>query len=121
MALRSASGRRLIAELGPDVRPWVPEHFYVEATGVLRRLVLHEYLAEERAERARQRLGRMRITRVSVKSLLDEAWTLIHNVTIADAVYVVLARHLGAELVTLDTRLIGAPGMDVPIVTVPIR
>jgi hypothetical protein len=30
--------------------------------------------------------------------MLSEAWTLRDNVTVADALYVVLARHVGAEL-----------------------
>jgi predicted nucleic acid-binding protein len=33
---------------------------------------------------------------VQVRSLLPEAWTFRHNLTIGDALYVVLARHLGA-------------------------
>lgn len=56
---------------------------------------------------------------VSVKPLIEEAWELRENVTIADAVYVTLARHLGAALVTLDERLARTPDLAVEVVTLP--
>ncbi len=54
---------------------------------------------------------------VAVKPLLVEAWTLRHNLTIADALYVVLARHLEASLVTADRRLASAPALPVRTIT----
>jgi predicted nucleic acid-binding protein len=48
-----------------------------------------------------------------VKPLLVEAWTLRHNLTIADALYVVVASHLKAALVTADRRLANSPGLPV--------
>lgn len=53
---------------------------------------------------------------VAVKPLLAEAWTLRHNLTIADGLYVVVARHLEATLVTADRRLANAPGLPVPTI-----
>ena len=53
------------------------------------------------------------------KALLPEAWTLRHNVTVTDALYVVLARHLEAALVTADLKLAVAPGLDIEIVAPP--
>jgi predicted nucleic acid-binding protein len=47
--------------------------------------------------------------------MLSEAWTLRDNVTVADALYVVLARHVGAELVTLDAKLAAAPSLGVAV------
>lgn len=64
-------------------------------------------------------LVRLPLRRVGVRSLLDEAWTLRQNLRIADAIYVVLALHLGAELVTRDSRLANAPGTNVPMVIAP--
>ena len=51
--------------------------------------------------------------RASVRTLASEAWALRHNVTIGDALYVVMARHLHATLITLDVRLANAPTLGV--------
>ncbi|MGH8906669.1 MAG: hypothetical protein ACRD0K_09165 [Egibacteraceae bacterium] len=39
-----------------------------------------------------------------------------HNVTVADALYVVLARRLGAPLVTGDRRLTRAPSLGIRLI-----
>ena len=38
------------------------------------------------------------------------------NLTVADALYVVLAEHLSAALVTADVKLANAPGLGVPTI-----
>lgn len=43
--------------------------------------------------------------------LIDRVWELRHNVRSYDAFYVALAESLGATLLTLDERLIKAPGI----------
>jgi predicted nucleic acid-binding protein len=43
--------------------------------------------------------------------LLHRAWELRHNLTIYDASYVALAELLDVPLVTLDVRIVGAPGV----------
>ncbi len=40
-----------------------------------------------------------------------------HNLTIADALYVVVAQHLGAPVVTTDLRLARSPGLRVATIT----
>jgi predicted nucleic acid-binding protein len=49
--------------------------------------------------------------RYPLTSLLEEAWTYRHNLVIADALYVVLAVRLNADLVTGDRRLANAPNL----------
>lgn len=50
-------------------------------------------------------------------ALLLEAWSLRHNLTVHDAVYVVLTRQLDdAVLVTADERLARAPDLGVEII-----
>jgi predicted nucleic acid-binding protein len=68
-----------------------------------------------------EQLQRLPVRRASVRPLLAEAWTLRHNLRGADAMYVVLARHLGADLVALDTRMSKASGMNVRIVSPPTQ
>ena len=43
--------------------------------------------------------------------LATAAWTLRHNLTYYDALYVVLAARLGRPLLTADGRLANAPGL----------
>lgn len=59
----------------------------------------------------------LRITRV--RGLFADAWRQRANVTFADAVYVALAEHLGAELLSDDRRLANAPGLPVTVLHLP--
>jgi predicted nucleic acid-binding protein len=54
---------------------------------------------------------------VQVRPLLGEAWKRRGHLTIADAIYVVLAEQLGAVLVTADGNLARSPGLAVPAIT----
>ncbi len=92
---------------------WVPEHFYVETAATIRRLQLASQVTEERASIALSRLLATPAHRVQVRPLLSEAWTLRHNITVADALYVVMAKHLRATLLTLDANLANAPTLGV--------
>ncbi len=57
------------------------------------------------------------VRRVAVRRLISEAWLLRHNMTIADSLYVVLARHLGADLVTTDLKLANSPTLRIATIT----
>ena len=64
-----------------------------------------ELVADEVATALRL-LGDMVLTPMPIGAdLLDAAWELRHNVYAKDALYVALARALGAELVTTDNHL----------------
>jgi predicted nucleic acid-binding protein len=117
LALKTPVGRRLDAQMPGDATIWVPEHFYAESSAVLRRLELNQHTAPARAQVALTHLISTPTRQVAVKPLLVEAWTLRHNLTIADALYVVLARHLDGSLVTADRRLANAPGLPVRTIT----
>lgn len=47
--------------------------------------------------------------------MVVEAWALRHNLTPYDALYVVLARQLGATLVSTDERLKRAPNLGLQV------
>ena len=68
-----------------------------------------------RAPSALDRLLSLPVTVVRSRPLIPEAWTLRHNLIVQDAVYVVLARHLDAPLLTGDHRLANAPGLPVQV------
>lgn len=98
-------GRRLLAKLPLDVEEWVPELYFAEVAAVLRRDVIHRRYPLARVEVALRRLIMSPVRRVEVRPLLRETWSMRQNLTVADAVYVVMARHLGAPLATSDLHL----------------
>jgi predicted nucleic acid-binding protein len=108
-----ASTRRgnAIARLIPaGSEGWVPEHFYAEVLAVLRRQFLVEAtISEAQATAAVTRLSSWHLRRASVAALVPAAWRYRHNMTAADALYVALAQHVGAALLTDDHHLVEAP------------
>lgn len=109
-------GRAIQAQLVAGAEWWVPEHYYSEVAGALRRGELTGAYTPERTKRAFDNLTTAAVRRAQVRPLLAEAWSLRANLTVADAVYVVLADHLDATLVTADIRLAQAPNLPVPTV-----
>lgn len=117
LALKTPIGLHLDAKIPGPSTIWVPEHYYAEAAAVLRRQEINGRFAPARVQVALDRLLAVPARRVSVKPLVPEAWRLRHNLTFADALYVVVAQHLGADLVTADMRLANAPGLPVATIT----
>ncbi|MDA8070912.1 MAG: type II toxin-antitoxin system VapC family toxin [Actinomycetota bacterium] len=95
----------------------VPDHFHVEGVAALRRMELRGELTAADAQEALRQLLALQVRRVSTLPLLPEAWTMRHNVTVADAPYVIIARRLGVAFVTGDHRLARVPGLDVEVIT----
>ncbi len=54
--------------------------------------------------------------RVQVRPMLDEAWSKRGHLTVYDALYVGLAEHLNATLVTGDLRLARSPQLNVTLI-----
>lgn len=92
------------------------DHFYVEVAKVIRRDVLRGLLTDARAGTLVDGLVRWPLSVTQSAPLLRDAWTMRNNITIHDGLYVALARHLGATLVTADKRLAKAPGLNVSVV-----
>lgn len=88
----------------PRWRPW-------------RRAELSQLASPARVASAFTELLASPIRRVQVRPLLADAWASRGNLTVHDALYVVLASHLGASLVTSDVRLANAPNLGVPTIT----
>jgi predicted nucleic acid-binding protein len=101
----TVGGRALRALLPADAVPWVPELFSVECGAVLRRWDLNGILTPAQISQ--------------VRGLFADAWQLQANVTFADAIYVALADHLDAVLLSDDTRLVNAPGLPVRVLHLP--
>ncbi len=92
-----------------------PELLDAEVLAVLRREVLAERLDEARAAEAVADLARWGVERLAHRSLLSVAWSLRHNVTAYDALYVAAARARSAALLTADGPLSRAPGLGVVV------
>lgn len=104
-----ADGRAARQRLVSD-RLAAPQLIDVEVLAAWRRLASAGKLGEQRAELARADLRALPIERVPHGPLLERMWELRANLTTYDAAYVALAETLRAPLVTVDTKLAGAPG-----------
>lgn len=117
LALRTPVGRQLQKKIPTGATTWVPEHYFAETVAVLRRHELNQRYGSARIQVALDRLLTAPVRRVSVRPLIPEAWGFRHNLTVADALYVVVAQHLSAALVTSDLRLAAAPNLPVATIT----
>ena len=114
LLLDTPIGRALTAQIPAGATWWAPEHYFAEVAAVLRRHELRGLVTSTRAVSAFGDLYAAHgLRRVQVRPLLVEAWALRQNMTIADALYVVLAQHLRATLVTGDLRLVKAAPVPV--------
>lgn len=113
LLLNTTRARSLSAQFPKAAEWWVPEHYFVEVSGALRRAALNDTATSARVDQAFAMLERAVFRRAEVRPLLADAWKRRATLTIADAVYVVLAEHLGAALVTADERLARSPNLTV--------
>lgn len=94
---------------------WAPFIVDAEVGHALRAHVRAGEISARSAYAALTDLLEMRLQRVSNRFLAERAWELRHNVSFYDGLYVALAEALGAPLVTLDSRLAKAPGVQAKI------
>jgi predicted nucleic acid-binding protein len=117
LLLRTAAGGRAEAALRTR-RVAVPAHFDAEVLSALGRLARAGELADRFVEPILSSLARAPFVRYALQPLLGAAWGLRHNLALRDALYVTLARRLGALLVTADARLAEAPGLGIAVTLV---
>src|SRR5690606_35240877 len=75
----------LSAQFPSSAEWWVPEHYFVEVAGALRRAVLNGDATLERVEHAFSMLERAVLRRAQVRPLLSDAWARRAAITIADS------------------------------------
>lgn len=112
--LRTPTGLSL-AETLDEAELSAPDLIDAEVVSVLRRAVLTERLAEDRALSALDDFASWPINRIPGHTLARTAWQHHRNVTAYDAFYVALAEVLEAPLLTADGRLARAPGLGIAI------
>jgi predicted nucleic acid-binding protein len=92
-----------------------PHLMDLEVAQVLRRLVRETAISALRAQQAIDDLVDMRITRYPHFVFLPAIWQYRRNLSAYDLAYAVLAKELGARLITRDARLAAAIGRDVAL------
>lgn len=105
---RAVDDRELIA---PDI-------LNAEVLQGLRGLERGGALTEARALKSMQRLAEGPIALVPTQALVQEVWSLRHNLSSYDACYVALARALDCPLLTTDGPLTRAPRLGVQLIVV---
>lgn len=105
----------LVRRLADDGDLHAPHLIDVEILQALRGLVRGGKLSEDRAADLRTDVAAMPITRYGHEPLVDRAWTLRHNLTAYDAVFIALSEALEVPLITCDSRLAAAPGVAVEL------
>jgi predicted nucleic acid-binding protein len=110
-----ASGRTARDRLANAGEASVPDLADVETVAVLRKRWLAGDLTDRRLRSAIEDLLALPLVRFPTGPLMLRAYELRANVTVYDASYVALAEGLGCVLVTADTRLARAPGIDCAI------
>lgn len=109
----SAVGELLLsATRGPAVESimkghvlYAPQLLVAEFGSLLRGLVLGGHVSESRAAGALDDFQNLGIEWVDMPPLLPAAWSLRHNISAYEAMYVVLAEALGCKVLTFDARL----------------
>lgn len=111
---RTTAAGRIEDRLARGV-PVAPAHLDAEVLSALFRLARRGAIDEALAGRAVTALARAPIRRYPLAPLLPDAWSMRANVAARDAVYVALARRLGAPLLTADGRLARAPDIGIGV------
>ncbi len=119
LVLETTTGQSLLARVPRQAEWWVPEHYYVEVSAAIRRAELRQAITRAQASHGFERLERGTVHRAQVRPLLALAWKRRGHLTIADALYIVLAEQIGGTLVTGDMNLANSPGLRVPTITPP--
>lgn len=94
-----------------------PAHFDAEVVGVVRRSVQRGLLTERDGLIALGDFSRLPIRRWLAAPMIERAYALRSTHTVADALYLVLARALGGPLLTCDERLARSHGHGARIET----
>lgn len=94
---------------------FAPELIDLEVLSALRNFVLRNEISNGAALSAIGELENMRIARTSYRWLPKLIWGYHRNVTIYDATYLATAKELNLEVLTADSKLSRAPGIDVVV------
>ncbi len=118
LLLGSEAGTQVSRALRDASAIGAPAHLDAEVLSALGRLVRAGEIEDSAVAPRLAELTRAPITRYPLPPLMVAAWGLRRNVTLRDALYVALARRLGATLLTADRNLARAPRLGIAITVV---
>lgn len=101
--------------LRPNSAPWVPDLFYAECGSVLRKWDLNGIIPPDFLAASIADLLAWPVRVAQTAGLWTDAWRFRHNFTFADAVYIVLAQHLGADILSDDRNMANSPTLPVRV------
>ncbi len=107
-------GRWATARLA-DSELFAPTLLPYECANVIRRLELSGAIGVDQAAQAHADLRDLTVDLWPYDVLANRVWALRANMSAYDAAYVALAELLDAPLVTLDRRILRAPGIACPV------
>ncbi|MGY0501215.1 type II toxin-antitoxin system VapC family toxin [Nocardia sp. FBN12] len=109
------------AALEADNRWIAPQHWTVEVLSVIRRFTRAGTISIEQAAGAVTALEKLDPEVPVTRVLVPRIWELHDNLTAYDAAYVAAAEAYGCDLLTTDSRLANAPGVNctVRVLTAP--
>lgn len=111
-----ADGRWATAALsGRDLA--APSLLGFEAANIIRRHELAGLVGSDQAAQAHADLLDLTIEQWPYEIVASRVWELRGNLSSYDASYVALAELIGTTFVTLDKRIVGAPGLGCAIAT----
>lgn len=103
--LGTGVAERVRTTLNDEGEVAAPDLLVFEVLAVVRRQALRGELSGQRAAGAVADLGDLPVVLFASLPLRDRAWELRDNLTVADALFVALAEHLGEPLATKDAGL----------------
>ncbi|MEJ7825252.1 MAG: type II toxin-antitoxin system VapC family toxin [Solirubrobacteraceae bacterium] len=103
--LGTGVAERVRTTLNDEGEVAAPDLLVFEVLAVVRRQALRGELGDQRAAGAVADLGGLPLALFASLPLRDRAWALRDNLTVADALFVALAEHLGEPLATKDAGL----------------
>lgn len=95
----------------------VPDLFWLELANALWKAVWREKIDQPWAQKAYSRVSDLDIPTAATFGFVPEAlqFAARYQRTVYDSIYVVLASHAGAELITADERLANSVGARFPV------
>jgi predicted nucleic acid-binding protein len=97
---------------------FAPDLLVTEVLHHIRRELIGGRLDDRQASLAATMLASADVQYLPASALTEQIWKWRNNVSMYDATYLAVAHDLRCPLLTTDRRLVGVPGLTVPVLAV---